>query len=128
MSTGLTISIMKSAKSLTSALHSFSLLSSLLFLTLFGSSAHFAFLHFLHPPLNHPLPKRTHLSLLLLLFQLTSLASILHFSQSFFGPFYTSVSTSLLSCIFNFLIPLSPHSAPSPLLFFSHCCFGLISL
>lgn len=45
---------MKSAKSLTSALHSFSLLSSLLFLSLFGSSAHFLLLP-LHPS-NPPIP------------------------------------------------------------------------
>lgn len=83
MSTGLTISIMKSAKSLTSALHSFSVLSSLLFLTLFGSSAYFPLIL---PVTLHPKPHRkTNLPLPHLLLQLTSLV---HIYRHFFSPIY----------------------------------------
>lgn len=107
---------MKSAKSLTSALHSFFLLSSLLFLALFESSAHFPVLCFLNP-LYPPVAKKMVLSLLQLLHQLTSLACILLWDLF---PLFCSL------LIFPLSLPLL--CPPSALLYFSHCCFGLISL
>lgn len=125
MSTGLTISIMKSAKSLTSALHSFSHLSSLLFLTLFGPQLISPSCASYNPPSTHC--TKTNLSLLHLLHQLTSLVHILRVAQSCFHIFFfNSRSPSHRRSFFLFLLSL--HSPPSSLLHFSHCCFGLISL
>lgn len=117
---------MKSAKSLTSALHSFFPLSSLLFLIFcrFLSS----FPSFVLP--EHPiLFTRSYINKSLscsLLHWLSSLVHILLLRS--FSTFFTSSSTLLLCALFIFLASLSllcPFSAP---FYFAHCFLGLISL
>lgn len=91
---------MKSAKSLTSALHSLSLLSSLLFLTLFGSSAHFPLFALPAPPLSTVAPKNSFVSPPLVT-SVNNISEHFAFSLSFLHIF-TSSFTSLLSSILIF--------------------------
>lgn len=115
VSTGLTISIMKSAKSLTSALHSFSRLSSLLFQQTLFQWVLSSFPPLVLPATPHALiAQKSHLPLPHLLHQLTSLVHILHFCTNFFFH-----NPSILLSI----MLLSLHSP-----FSTRSCFGFISL
>lgn len=116
---------MKSAKSLTSALHSFFLLSSLLFFTLFESSAHFPLLRMLNFLFVHPSQEKG--EVICLSAVTTSINIIIsHFLlQDIFHIFYLFIHLATLLLIHFSSSLLFP---PSALLYFSHCCFGLISL